>query len=86
MSQQELIDALEVIHRELSDSENLDSVEVAKLRATMSEIQDVLDKQAGHGGSLSERISGSARRFEESHPVLTENLGRVADILQQMGI
>lgn len=86
MSQKELTDALEVVHRELSESDQLDVDEVAKLRATMSEIQAVLDQQAEGGESLSDRVSSSARRFEESHPVLTETLGRVADILQQMGI
>jgi hypothetical protein len=60
--------------------------EVEKLRATMGEIQAVLDQQGDRDESLSERVAGSARRFEASHPVLTENLGRIADILQQMGI
>lgn len=91
MRHEELTDALEVVHRQLSESENLDTEnldpeEVEKLRATMTEIQNVLDQQADRGESLSDRVAHSARRFEESHPVLTETLGRVADILQQMGI
>ena len=52
----------------------------------MSEIRAVLDQQAERGESLSDQVSSSARRFEESHPVLTQTLGRIADILQQMGI
>lgn len=86
MSQKELNEALEVVHRELSQSEHLDSQEVEKLRATMSEIHAVLGEHGEQEDSLSERVSSSAKRFEESHPVLTETLGRVADILQQMGI
>jgi CII-binding regulator of phage lambda lysogenization HflD len=86
MNHKELTDALEVVHQELGESENLDAAEVEKLRATMSEIQAVLDQQGDRDESLSDRVSSSARRFEESHPVLTETLGRVADILQQMGI
>jgi CII-binding regulator of phage lambda lysogenization HflD len=86
MSQKELTDALQTVHRELTESDHLDPQEVEKLRATMGEIQAVLDQQSEQGESLSERVAGSARRFEESHPVLTETLGRVADILQQMGI
>ena len=86
MSQKELNDALEVVHRELSQSEHLDSQEVEKLKATMSEIRAVVDQQEGQDETLSDRVSSSAKRFEESHPVLTETLGRVADILQQMGI
>ncbi len=86
MSQQDLHDALEVIHRELAQSEHLDAKEVEKLNATIKEIQAALGDRAEDAESLSDRVSSSARRFEESHPVLTENLGRLADILQQMGI
>lgn len=86
MSHQELIDALEVVHRELAESEHLDVDEVQKLRATMNEIQSVLDEQSESGESLSDQIAESARQLQESHPILTKTLGRVADILQQMGI
>ena len=86
MSQRELADALEVVHRELSDSEHLDAAEVEKLRSTIQEIQQVLDQKSDDDESLSDRVASSARRFEEDHPVLTETLGRIADILQQMGI
>ena len=86
MSHKELTDALEVVHLQLAESEHLDAHEVEELRATMSEIQSVLDQKSDRGETLSDRVSSSARRFEESHPVLTETLGRVADILQQMGI
>ena len=86
MNHKDLTDALEVVHRELAESDHLDAEEVEKLRTTMAEIQKVLDQESDEGESLSDRVSTSARRFEESHPVLTETLGRVADILQQMGI
>jgi len=85
MSHQDLDEALKVVLRELSQSEHLDADEVEKLKATMKEIEAVLGERADEGESLSERVTNSARRFEESHPVLTENLGRLADILQQMG-
>lgn len=86
MNHKELIDALDVVHRQLAEAEHLDADEVEKLHNTMSEIQAVLDQESERGETLSDRVSISARRFEESHPVLTETLGRVADILQQMGI
>ena len=79
MSQKELTDALETVHRELSDSDHLDPGEVEKLRTTNSEIQAILDQQAERGESLSERVAGSARRLV--HPMLTsfpENRGAVS--------
>lgn len=85
MSHDELTAALEVVHRELADAEHLDADEVENLRLTMAEIQSVLDQRGG-GATLADQIAASARRFEASHPVLTENLGRIADLLQRMGI
>lgn len=86
MSHEDLNAALQALHRELADSENLDRDDVAHLQATMAEIQMVLEKRANESDTLQGRLSSSARKFEESHPVLTESLGRIADILQQMGI
>ncbi len=85
MSHQELTAALEVVHQQLSEADHLDPHDVEKLRHTMKEIQAALSEQRQEA-SLSEQISSSARKFEESHPVLTTTLGRIADMLQQMGI
>jgi hypothetical protein len=85
MSHRELTDALEVVHEQLADADDLDPDDVEKLRQTMIEIQAALLERP-EGDSLSDRVSGSAKKFEESHPVLTKTLGRVADMLQQMGI
>lgn len=85
MSHQELTDALEVVHQQLSEADHLDPAEVEKLRETMAQIQATLRKESDEE-SLSDLITSSARSFEESHPVLTKTLGRVADMLQQMGI
>ncbi len=86
MTDQELTAALETVHQQLSEADHLDPSEVEKLRTTMTEIQEVLDRQSNEGETLSERVAHSAQRFEESHPVLTDTLGRIADMLQQMGI
>ena len=86
MSDQELTDALEAVHAQLADADHLDPSDVEKLRETMNEIQGILRREGEEAESLSERVSHSAQRFEESHPVLTDALGRIADILQQMGI
>jgi len=85
MSHEELTAALEVVHRELADAEHLDPEDVEILRTTMAEIQSALDEQRQEA-TLADQMAASARRFEASHPVLTENLGRIADLLQRMGI
>jgi len=85
MTEQDLQEALDVVHRELLRAEHLDADELEKLKVTMGEIKQVLEERSDAEESLSDRVALSARRFEESHPVLTENLGRLADILQQMG-
>ena len=86
MTDQELTEALEAVHEQLAEADHLDPSDVEKLRTTMNEIQGVLERQGEENESLSERVAHSAQRFEESHPVLTDTLGRIADILQQMGI
>ncbi len=86
MNHEELTTALETVHRELTKADDLDSSDVAQLQATMTEIQSLLDRKPGNSESLSDRVANSAKRFEQSHPILTDSLGRIADILQQMGI
>ena len=86
MSHDDLLQALDLVHRELEESEHLDSAQIARLRATMDDIQTAIAKNTEHAPTLSERVSESATEFETSHPRLTNILGRVADMLQQMGI
>ncbi len=86
MTDRELADALEAVHQQLADADHLDPTDVGNLRDTMTEIQSALERQSEEGGRLRERVAHSAQRFEESHPVLTTRRGRIADILQQMGI
>ena len=86
MSHEDLTAALEILNRELADSEDLDREAVDQLRHTLGEIQAVLDEKSGHSDTLSSRVTRTAKEFEASHPVLTDSLGRIADILQQMGI
>ncbi len=86
MSHEELTAALETLRHELASTDDLDNEDVDGLKETVSRIQAVLSQQEDASETLSSRVTSSAKRFEESHPVLTESLGRIADILQQMGI
>ena len=84
MSHEDLANALETVHRELTDADQLDPDQVQQLRATISEIQQVLDAK-DEETSLSTRVRESAQSFEDTHPKLTETLGNIVDILQRMG-
>lgn len=86
MSHEELRRALDAVHRELGQTKHLDPDEVSRLRETMHEIQTALGRDEENAPPLSHRVNESARHFEETHPRLTETLGRIADMLQQMGI
>jgi Domain of unknown function (DUF4404) len=86
MTQADLIEALQTIHDELESGEDLDPVEVNKLRETVREIEAALARHASESKPLGERVNESALHFEQSHPRLTLTLGRIADMLQQMGI
>jgi hypothetical protein len=85
MSHADLLAALETIRHELGHGENLDPSEVEKLRETVRDIEGVLRIHDSESLGLTERLSESASHFEESHPKLTLTLGRIADMLQQMG-
>ncbi len=85
MTQADLIEALQTIHDELESGDNLDPIEVKKLRETVREIEAALARQQPESSELGERVTQSATHFESSHPQLTLTLGRIADMLQQMG-
>tara|TARA_R110002049_G_scaffold4601_4_gene31889 strand:- start:131754 stop:132014 length:261 start_codon:yes stop_codon:yes gene_type:complete len=85
MSHEDLAKALQTVQQELDQADHLDASDVEKLKRTIDEIETTIAAKSEHAVTLSERISESAKEFEASHPVLTMNLGRIADILQRMG-
>lgn len=86
MARQELEETLRQLHEHLSETRDLDAEEVAKLRAAVDEIESTLDRSDVSSASLADRLREATRQFEESHPMLTGTVGRVADMLAQMGI
>ena len=74
------------LHEQLADIDDLDPAEIARLKAELDEIRETLDEQDVNSATLAERWQKQVEPFRESHPVLTENAGRVADMLSQMGI
>ena len=84
--QSDLEDALRQLHVALESIDNLDAEEVARLKQAASEIEATLDSQDVDSASLAKMLQQQTDAFQQSHPVLTRTVGRVADMLAQMGI
>ncbi|WDQ15292.1 DUF4404 family protein [Rhodopirellula sp. P2] len=82
----ELDAAIAHLHEQLADIDDLDPAEIERLKTELDEIRETLDEQDVNSATLAERWKTQVEHFRESYPVLTENAGRVADMLAQMGI
>lgn len=82
----ELEATLEQLHQQLAQADSLDSVEREKLQSALEEIKQSLDQQEVSSHSLAKRLQEATEHAQDSYPSLTANLGRVADMLAQMGI
>ncbi|MCG8649337.1 MAG: DUF4404 family protein [Pirellulales bacterium] len=82
----DLIETLDDLHQQLAHIQDLDEEEVRRLRESVEEIQQSLDQSDVSSAGLAKRLQEASDRFQQSHPVLTQTVGRVADMLAQMGI
>ena len=82
----ELEKTLDQLRLQLQDVSELDSAERERLRAAVDEIKASLDESDVNSHSLAEGLQNATQSFSDAHPKLAENLGRVADMLSQMGI
>jgi len=83
---QHLEDAIEQLHDQLATAEDLSPEEADEIRRAIVEISETLDKQDVSSAGLAERLQEQTASFQQSHPVLTRTVGRIADMLAQMGI
>ena len=86
---EQLRETLDLLHRQLDEAEDVDADVETKLTGAIGDIVAVLEKQSGaeyEPASLGERLGEAERHFEQSHPTLSGTIGRLADILSQMGI
>ncbi|MCR9293893.1 MAG: DUF4404 family protein [bacterium] len=83
---QTLDETLKDLHDQLAEVEDLDQEHVDMLRTALTEIQETLDEQHVSSATLAERLKEASQQFSSSHPLLTNTIGRVADLLSQMGI
>ena len=83
---QTLEQTLSDLHTQLSELKDLDPEQSEMLQKAVSEIQETLDDTEVNTASLAERLQEATKQLEASHPVLTGTIGRVADLLSQIGI
>jgi uncharacterized membrane-anchored protein YjiN (DUF445 family) len=87
MTSENLREMLERLRAELGRAEAVDESSRELLRAVDADIHGVLERSGErHPESLTERLRETVERFEDTHPALTEAVGRVLDQLAKMGI
>ncbi len=87
MPQAELEKLLDELQGELTEGSSLDDDARAQLAELHAKIGHLLaDGENETPANLVETVSGNIDRFETSHPALTMVLGRIADILNKLGI
>lgn len=83
---QTLDETLSELHQQLASAQDLDEAQRIKLRQALEEIQRTLDNSQISSASLATQLKQAVAQFENSHPQLTNSIGRIADLLSQMGI
>lgn len=91
MTDERLRARLDELHEQLGQVEEVEPEVRASLELLMADVRKVLERSgekdvAAEQESVLERLKDAAGQFEESHPVLFGTLGRVMDVLSQMGI
>ena len=84
---EQLLATLDQLRERLNQTPSLPGATVAKLRATLVDIEAALGgKEPASPQRFTERLSQAALEFEASHPMLSGNLGSIIDALGRMGI
>lgn len=81
--------ALDELEQELAALDSIDPETRAVLEEAAREIHAALAKENAHEieqQSLTQRLKNSVESFETSHPTLSRVVGRMIDVLGQMGI
>ena len=89
MSDQNLRELLEKIHRELEQTKATDEAERERLRHLEADVRNLLersDEQAETDESMLERFEEAVDHFEDSYPQLTMMISQMMTILSNAGI
>jgi GTP1/Obg family GTP-binding protein len=74
------------LREELASADNLSAEQRDLLRSAIAAIQDALLEEKEIASGLVVRLQEAAQHLEATHPALTNAVGRVADLLSQIGI
>jgi hypothetical protein len=89
MDDPELHEAVDKLHQELEQADDLDDESRHQLEHLMGDIRTALDRQQAEGEedeSLLEQLNESIQRYEASHPSITAALQHALEILSGAGI
>ena len=88
MREQDLRQLLERLHTELQGADTIDDRSRELLRSVVGDIEELLERKHERVApeSIVERLREAVRDFEQTHPTLTDAIGRVADALAGIGI
>ena len=90
MERDQLRQDLEKLHQELAEGPTLDPGSRELLAELMRDIESLLERSGDapprSSPTLVDQLRDATSHFEESHPALTEVVGRIADVLSRMGI
>lgn len=81
-----LEETLKNLHEQLAAEHLLDAEQVAMLRSAATEIEETLDRADVNSAGLAQDMQVKSLSFSETHPMLAQTIGRIADLLSQMGI
>jgi len=85
----QLRNTLEQIHLEIEKTTFVDEGDEAVLRELLEDIRRLLEgveQRPEHQESIRERLTHMMDRFEESHPTLAANIGRMAEALGRIAV
>lgn len=83
---EELETTIDHLKEQLASPEQMDPRELEELKSALEKITATLDEKEVSSAGLAKMLHDQTEAFQESHPVLVQTVGRLADMLQQMGI
>jgi Domain of unknown function (DUF4404) len=84
--QHDVFESLEQLRAELAASRSLSAAERERLERLIADVHEHVDLERDEPHSLTDRLQEATSQLEESHPLLTQAIGAVAEALSRLGI